>query len=167
MDAAVFKDFVEESERLLKSLLVILTAVKGRMTRAPQLEDYANQVDRIMGAAKSLALDASPNHSLHLISELTDLCKSVAYKVAKIDKNPQFFDLSVTILTETTITLQYIFAMNHLPVEQIQSAHPQALGERLHWLAKQFRDSQSGGAPSKDKLTQTEIDEMMKKLSGR
>ncbi len=92
IDKEIVEDFVSESKSLIEELVDLLESIEGDFSQVKKLADYGNNVDRIMGGAKSLALMADADHALHMIADYSDLCKAVGYKASQIKDNEQFFE---------------------------------------------------------------------------
>ena len=74
-------EFREESKALNDKLLEILEKCEGDFTQAQSLEEYGNTVDRVMGGAKSLAMQFSkPGHLTQVLGDYAAICKAVSYK---------------------------------------------------------------------------------------
>ncbi|AFY01484.1 hypothetical protein Bdt_1795 [Bdellovibrio bacteriovorus str. Tiberius] len=167
IDKEIVEDFVNESKSLIEELLDLLEGIEGDFSQVRKLADYGNNVDRIMGGAKSLALMAPPEHALHMISDYAALCKAVGYKASQITGNEQFFHVCVGLLLDATETLETLLENIHKDSSFLRETIPQAFIERLRWVSNQFNESYSasvdtGMAPSK--MNQFEIDDLLKKL---
>ncbi len=167
IDSVIVEDFLAESKDLIKGLLDLLESIESDITRVQDLATYGNNVDRIMGGAKNLAIMADSEHALHMISDYAALCKAVGYKGSQLKDNEKLYDICVALLLDATENLAILLDRIHDPVDQLRKAIPSAFIDRLRWVDKQFSDeySQSVGAgdPGK-KLAQTEIDDLLKSL---
>ena len=168
IDREIVEDFVNESKTLIEDLVDLLEGIEGDFSQVKKLADYGNNVDRIMGGAKNLALMAPPEHAVHMISDYTALCKAVGYKASQITSNENFYDICVALLLDATETLEVLLERIHEPQAELKKTIPQAFAERLRWVSEQFSESYSmsvdtGAEPSK-KMKQSEIDELLKKL---
>lgn len=167
IDKEIVEDFVTESKTLIEELLNLLESIEGDFSRVQDLATYGNNVDRIMGGAKNLALMADGDHALHMISDYAALCKAVGYKASQIRDNEQFFDICVALLLDATETLDVLLDHIHDAGDVLRKTIPQAFIERLRWVSQQFSEEYTmsvgtGDAPKK--LKQTEIDDLLKKL---
>jgi hypothetical protein len=164
-DKEIVKEFVSESKNLIHLLVALLESIEGDFSRVKKLADYGNMVDRIMGGAQSLAMLVPPDHALHVISDYASLCKAVSYKASQISGNQQLFDVSVALLLDGTETLEQLLAEIDQRADYLKQKIPGAFIERLRWVSSQFSsdyDSSVGGG--QNKMTQSEIDQLMKKL---
>lgn len=171
LDKEIVDDFVNESKSLIEGLLDLLEGIEGDFSQVRKLAEYGNNVDRIMGGAKSLGLMAPPGHPIHMISDYAALCKAVGYKASQIIDNEQFYDICVALLLDATETLNDLINGIDKDGKYLRETIPQAFIERLRWVSNQFNESYSmsvgagGGSASSDKkLHQSEIDSLMKKL---
>lgn len=167
IDKEIVEDFVGESKSLIEDLVDLLESIEGDFSQVKKLADYGNNVDRIMGGAKSLALMAPPDHALHMIADYSDLCKAVGYKASQITDNEQFYDICVAILLDATETLRSLINNIHQSTAALKQTIPTAFIERLRWVSQQFNESYSmsveaGGAAAK--MKQTDIDDLLKRL---
>jgi chemotaxis regulatin CheY-phosphate phosphatase CheZ len=161
---------VLDSKNLIKQMLDILEDIEGDFAQVKRLGDYGNLVDRIMGGAKNIAILADEKHASNLISDYAALCKAVGYKASQIKDNEQFYDICVALLMDATETLNNIVDCVDFDVETVKKTVPITFIERIRWVSSQFskeyRESVgSGGKVEEEKqLSQTEIDDLMKKL---
>jgi len=167
IDNQILKEFQSESKILINKMTSILNRCEGDLSQVQSLEDYGQSVDRIMGAAKSLALLAPPEHLIHKIADYSAICKAVGYKSAQIKNNEQFYDICVALLADGTEVLQALIQGLSQPVE-IKDLFSKTFLDRLRWVSNEFgtefRSSLDVHKGQKNKLSQNEIDELLKKL---
>lgn len=164
IDSEIVDEFLQESKTLIEPMLELLEGLEGDFTQIKKLEDYGNQVDRIMGGAKSLAMLVPETHSLHLIGDYAALCKAVSYKASQITDKPQFYDICVALLIDATETLQKLLERINEPIEKLKKEISSTFLERLKWVSEQFSTTFSGTVGTVGGLDQMGIDELMKKL---
>lgn len=171
IDKEIVEDFVSESKSLIEDLVDLLESIEGDFSQVKKLAEYGNNVDRIMGGAKSLAMMAEPDHALHMIADYSDLCKAVGYKASQIKDNEQFYDICVAILLDATETLRSLINNIHQSSSMLKQTIPAAFIERLRWVSQQFNESFSmsvgtGAAAdaAANKMKQTDIDDLLKRL---
>lgn len=167
IDKEIVEDFVSESKTLIEELIDLLESIEGDFSQVQKLADYGNNVDRVMGGAKSLALMVPADHALHMISDYAALCKAVGYKASQITDNEPFFNICVALLLDATETLDTLLNNIYKEGAVLKETIPQAFIDRLRWVSNQFSESVSasvgtGAAPSK--MNQYEIDDLLKKL---
>lgn len=160
IDKEIVEDFVAESKTLIEDLIELLESIEGDFSAVLRLADYGNNVDRIMGGAKSLALLVPEDHVLHMISDYTALCKAVGYKASQIKDNEQFYNICVALLLDATETLKTLMSRIHDSGDVLKETVPQAFIERLRWVSSQFSADYNASVHSK----QSDIDELLKKL---
>lgn len=167
IDKEIVEDFVLESKTLIEESIDLLEGIEGDFSRVQELARYGNNVDRIMGGAKNLALMADEHHSTHMISDYAALCKAVGYKASQIKDNEEFFNVCLALLLDATEMLEVLFAHIDDTVEVLRKTIPEAFIERLRWVSQQFSAdyamSVSAGKAEKE-LKQSEIDNLLKKL---
>lgn len=165
LDQQILDEFLTEAQGLIDNMLETLEGIEGDFSQIQKLQDYANQVDRIMGGAKSLALMVDKTHALHLISDYTALCKAVGYKASQIKNNPQFYDICVALLLDASETLNLLLKRLDQPADQLKKQFSNTFLERLHWVSDRFSADVSATVSSSHKsMDQDSIDELMKKL---
>ncbi|MBO9668252.1 MAG: hypothetical protein J7501_15735, partial [Bdellovibrio sp.] len=138
IDKEIVEDFVAESKTLIEDLIDLLEGMEGDFSQVKKLADYGNNVDRIMGGAKNLALMAPSEHAVHMIGDYSALCKAVGYKASQITDNEKFFDICVALLLDATETLETLLARIHEPMSELKKAIPQTFIERLRWVSEKF-----------------------------
>lgn len=165
----IVESFYIESKSLVVQLVELLERVDGDFTKADQLEIYGQTVDRIMGAAKSIALAFPEGHLIYKIGDLSAICKAVGYKASQIRGNPEFFNISVALLLDATEGLDGMLeALKKGQEKDIREVFNQTFINRLKWISSKFgsevRETVGPKEPSADKLSQGEIDGLLKKL---
>lgn len=173
IDKEIIKDFVDESKALVEQLVVLLEDIEGDFSKIRQLAEYGNVVDRIMGGAKSLALMATPDHALHMISDYAAVCKAVGYKASQIENNEQFYDICVGLLLDATENLGKLLDHIEETTAQLKQKIPQTFIERLKWASDQFAQNISatvatgvaaGTMGAKSASTPSELNDLIKKM---
>jgi hypothetical protein len=167
IDKEIVEEFLSESKVLITETLELLEGIEDDFSQVSKLADYGNNVDRIMGGAKNLALMAPADHALHMISDYAALCKAVGYKASQITDNEQFFNICVGLLLDATEVLTILLNNIDENTAVLKKNIPENFIERLRWVSHQFSESYSasvgtGAAPKK--MKQSEIDDLLKKL---
>jgi hypothetical protein len=146
----------------------ILETCEGDYSQVKGLEEYGQNVDRIMGAAKSLALMAKPDHLIHKIADYSAICKAVGYKSSQIQDNEQFYDICVALLSDGTEVLQAMIDNLTEGNATVKELFSKTFLERLRWVSSVFSADIRGSVDvhkgQKTKLSQNEIDDLLKKL---
>ncbi|MEZ0390999.1 MAG: hypothetical protein ACAH59_02210 [Pseudobdellovibrionaceae bacterium] len=167
IDSEILREFQTESKILIAKMVQILESCEGNFDQVQSLEEYGLNVDRIMGAAKSLALNEKPGELIHKIADYAAICKAVGYKSSQIRNNEQFYDICVALLLDGTEVLQTMIASLSKPVE-IKELFSKTFLERLRWVSSEFgadvRGSLDVNKGQKAKLSQNDIDDLLKKL---
>ncbi len=166
----ILKDFQQESNQLIVQLLQILEECEDDFSQVKRLEDYGQTVDRIMGAAKSIAITVSEkDHFIHKVGDYTALCKAVGYKASQIKGNEQFYNVSVALLLDATEMLS-VMIENILDSKKVdfKSQFSATFLDRLRWVSAQFGAEYKASVDihknKPQKLSQNDIDELLKKL---
>jgi chemotaxis protein histidine kinase CheA len=159
IDTEIIKDFLDESKSLVEDLVTLLEDIEGDFSKVAKLADYGNGVDRVMGGAKSLALQVDSNHALHMIADLTAVCKAVGYKASQIEGNEQLFNACVGLLLDATETLQQLLDRIDQDTATLKKIIPQAFIERLTWASNQFSSDVRASVSSGN------MNDLIKKLS--
>lgn len=160
LDKEILNDFYLESKSLIEEMIELLENMEGDFSQKESLKVFANKIDRIMGAAASIALMADQDHGLNLVTDYTSLCKMVAYKGADIPNNTELYDVTVALLLDAVEALNILIYKIELPMAELKQVISPNFIERLRWVADQFNKQTKS-----TKLTgQSEIDDLMKKL---
>lgn len=164
----ILMEFKKESKLLVDQLGEILSEVEQDFGLVKKLEDYGQAVDRIMGGAKSIALNYPPEHFIHQVGDYSALCKAVGYKASQIEDNEDFFRIAVAVLLDATEALEKMINSigtgQNKPVSELLS---KTFLNRLSWVSNQFGEGVRSTVATKAqgaKLSQNEIDDLMKKL---
>jgi hypothetical protein len=162
IDDSILKEFVLESKSLISESLEILEEVESDISKVKRLEVYGNNVDRIMGGAKNLAIMAEKDHPLHFIGDYCALCKAVGYKSAQIMSNEDFLMICVALLLDATEMLKEM--IEKLATSKVERTKlNQTFLDRLQWVSSQFgKDVRE--TVGKQGLAQDDIDDLLKKL---
>lgn len=162
-------DFVKESRAIIVEMNEILEKAELGLHQARSLEHYGQLVDRIMGGAKSLAVNMTgPSDMVMKVADYAAVCKAVGYKASQIKENQSFFVICVALLMDVTDVMSEILDLiesgEGIEMKEIVSS---ALIERLKWVSGQFsKDYRETVAVKTEspKMSQTDIDELMSKL---
>ena len=165
----ILKEFQSESKNLIQQLIEILEACEGDFSQAKRLENYGQTVDRIMGGAKSLAIEIQrPEGYVAKIGDYSALCKAVGYKASQIKDNEQFFEVCVALLFDATEMLLEMVDNLFEIQPNFKELFSSTFLDRLKWVSSKFgeeyRSSVDIKKPESNKLNQDEIDKLLKKL---
>ncbi len=171
-DTEILKEFQLESKTLIEQIMEILEGCEGDFSQVKRLEEYGQVVDRVMGGAKSLAMGLSgvgADHFIHKIGDYAALCKAVGYKASQIEDNEQFYDVAVAFLLDATEMLtEMIDKILEPKAASFKDLFTQTFLDRLKWVSSQFgaeyRASVEVNKNKPKKMSQTEINELLKKL---
>lgn len=165
----ILVDFQSEANTLLSELLEILETCEEDFSKVQELEGFGQRVDRIMGGAKSLALQyTDPDHLIHRIGDCAAICKIVGYKASQIKDQKNFYDICVALLLDATEMLeQLVAALTDSDSAKGKTLFTPAFVERLRWVSSQFGADVRASVDvnqGTNKLKQDEIDDLLKKL---
>lgn len=169
LDKEILEEFQNESKTLMDKMVQILESCEGDASQVKSLEEYGQTVDRIMGAAKSLALLAEPEHIIHKIADYSAICKAVGYKSSQIEGNDQFYDICVALLLDGTEVLQTMIDNVSSETLQMKELFTKTFLERLRWVSSVFSSEVRASVDvnkgnKKNQMSQNEIDDLLKKL---
>lgn len=138
IDQTILETFRNESRELLDQLNQIVTQLEREKSRFPTelIEEFAQKIDRMMGAAKTMAI-ADPGHAtFEAIGRLGELCKMVGNK-ASLKADVALVPIFAAFWADTIEHMSEL--LDHLgdraKSEQISKQFSQVLQGRLKWLA--------------------------------
>ncbi len=153
MDKEILDGFQVESKLLLKELIKILDQLESWEGAFPtsQLEGFSQVIDRIMGAAQTLAMEA-PNHAgLKRISRIAELCKRLGYAAAQ-RRATEFIPIFAAFWADTVDVLGDLIDVidDEVASTRIAKEFSQVVQGRLEWLSQKVM----AGAPEAGKAAQ-------------
>ncbi len=163
IDLSILEDFKEGSLDLISECIVLLETIEDNPLEVEKLNDFANQIDRVMVGAKSLALMAPTDHALNLIADYCAICKSVGQQGSKVFNNDQLYNVVVALLLDAVEMIQDLFMKLDLSVEELKKSLTSTFLDRLKWISFQYDELEKNRNNGK-KLAQNEIDEVLRKL---
>ncbi|MDR3606922.1 MAG: hypothetical protein P4M08_06020 [Oligoflexia bacterium] len=137
IDSDILSEFRAESNGLLKELKEIVSRLETETGRFPEklLTEYAQKIDRIMGAAKTIGV-LDPDHiGLKSIGTLAELCKSIGYKAAT-KRQPALMPFFAAFLSDTIEVIESLVKnLDDTEASRIiASEFSSILQGRLAWL---------------------------------
>jgi len=164
-------DFVIETRQLVEEMQELLEQAENGQDHAKCLEQYGQVVDRIMGGAKSLAMNMTGSSAaVTMIADYSAVCKAVGYKASQIKDNPNFLNICVALLMDATEVLGDMLVVVEKGQElDMRSMVSQTLIDRVKWASSKFsaeyRETVSvKKEQSAVKMSQVDIDGLMAKL---
>lgn len=166
LDQELLADFLRESFKIVDECETLLEDIESDSSQASRLAEFSNKIDRIMGAAKSLAMLTEADHPLHIIGDVTALCKALGERGSHGGADPLFTTTVAFLLDAVEITRSLLEAAGEPDASSAGAAElKNALVGRVSWIAEIYRGLPKGMLDEKsDKLGQNEIDALMKKL---
>ncbi|MBS1985817.1 MAG: hypothetical protein JST16_16785 [Bdellovibrionales bacterium] len=137
LDEDIIIEFRNESQAVLGELLNIVEKIEDDETDPALFSEFAQKIDRIMGAAKTLAMVEPDHQGLAALSHLCELCKRLGYKVAEIN-DPKLAPMVGGFWADVLEVIQNLLR-NLSNVEQsriIAEGFPKVLQKRLEWLTQ-------------------------------
>ncbi len=167
MDKEIIREFVGESKQIVTECLNLLESIEGNFSQVTLLETYGNNIDRIMGGAKTLGLDLSEETVLSMISDYAAVCKNVGYKAAQIKGNEAFFNVCVGLLIDGSEMLSRLLDKAELPLDEVRKTIPEEFIGRVRWALQQFGADVRSTVASTPSLSQEEVNELLNRLAGK
>ena len=167
LDLDIVSGFQEETQGLLIELTTLVEKLEesvGGSFPTQELNDFAQRIDRIMGAAKTLAQMDESDLGLPAIGGLAEVGKITGYQAAKL-AIPALVPIFSAFCVDTLEVLGELTAAVGKP----ERAH-EVLGEvyptvkrRLDWLQAKVKEL---GVENSEEIGQGAIDEIMKRMGG-
>ena len=165
----IILDFIQESRTIIEDLDTALEQAEGGMAQFQHLETYGQYVDRILGGAKTLAMNIPGGHpTIEKIGDYAAVCKAVGYKASQIRDNAGFYSVCVALLMDATEVLTEMFNLlsnnQNINAKEVIS---QTLIDRLRWVSGKFSAEYRATVSIKKqspKMNQEEIDNLLAKL---
>lgn len=137
----IVQEFKDESLTLVEDLIKVLEAVEDDPSSSPQLEEFGQKVDRIMGSSKTMEMAVEDSGRYALIGNYAELCKSLGYKGSQIENNESLVNVTVGLLFDATETLQTLIeSVDAQSTPELEEVFSAPFLERLKWLSEQFGD---------------------------
>ncbi len=165
MDAEIIAEFRAESNPLLVELggyVEALEDFEGGAFPAETLENFAQRVDRIMGAAKTIGMTEPDHWGLQAMGKIAELCKYTCYQAAKL-KLAALLPVFAAFLADAVEMLQELLDAieDEARVQKARRTFAPVLQKRLEWLSQKV---QQQGAAAGAPLAQGGVDEEMRKI---
>jgi chemotaxis protein histidine kinase CheA len=166
LDKELLEGFQEESRGLLAELEAVVEAleeVSGRFPSA-ELEQFAQRIDRIMGAAQTLNQLEAGHLGLVRIGALAQLCKRLGYKASESKREAlvpifaAFWADTLEVLSELVDNLQ-----DEARSKVVANAFATTLEKRLTWLGEKLQKMAPAAAPG-PLGSQLQVDAILAKL---
>lgn len=166
IDQELLSEFLEESRGIVADCESLLEDIENDPSQAGRLGEFANLIDRVMGAAKSLAMMAAPEHPLNIVGDITALCKAIGERGSNSARNEQLFTVTVAFLLDAVEITRELLDSLEDPDAVVTSDVRAAILDRVGMISNIYKqmpkDALVGDAGPK--MEQNEIDEIMKKL---
>lgn len=148
LDKDIVVDFKKETSEILLELEEIVEGLESVKKEFPAelLAAFAQRIDRIMGAAKTIGM-SQPNHNgLQRIGAIAQLCKELGYRAA--ESNAQVIvPLFAAFWADTLEVIAEL--VNSLEDEQksaeLANSFSSVLEKRLTWLSEKLNELSKPG----------------------
>lgn len=135
------REFQTESQVVLTELTAVVDRLESSEAfDAASFGEFAQKVDRIMGAAETLYMIDSTHHGLKALADLARLCKGIGYKVAET-KNEKLAPIVTGFWADVVEIFQNLLKNIESPEQcrQISDGFSATLKSRLEWMAQHLR----------------------------
>lgn len=157
-------EFQKESKELVDILVGLLDEIEGDVTQAKRLEDFAQQIDRIMGGANTLLM-VEENKLVRQIGKFAELGKALGYKAPYVADKENLYNVLVAFLMDAVDSMQEMLdRLGEGESETKQEDVNEAFIDRLKWLAEQFDKVKVAIQPEEADNAQGDIDAILAQL---
>lgn len=165
-DPALLSEFLRETYRLLDECETLLEQIESDFTQAPRLEEFSNKIDRVMGAAKSLALMAEPQHPMHIIGDITGLCKVLSQRASNVSSQQRLFEVTIAFLLDAVEITRNLTKTLEDPQASVSTELKNVMVARTKWISDVYKTLPKDllDIPPEDRLAQDDVDAIIKKL---
>ena len=162
----ILEGFQSESRELISQLLGVLEDIEGKSAQFQRLEEFGQVVDRIMGAAKTLAELDVCTKEMEKIGAFSELCKVISYKCSQVGNNESLFNIVVAFLMDASDTLLEIIDSLSTKAKNIDmnSFISDTFLDRLKWLSTQFDANLRATVGTTKTVAQSQIDDILKQM---
>lgn len=147
MDAEIIAEFRNESNPLLGELggyVEELEEFEGGDFPSATLENFAQRVDRIMGAAKTIGMTEPEHEGLQAMGKIAELCKYTCYQAAKL-RLAALLPVFAAFLADAVEMLQELLdgIEDEARVQKARQTFAPVLQKRLEWLSQKVQQQGS------------------------
>lgn len=169
IDSEILADFKSESTQLHKELNDVVDKLEdvGMEDEFPKalLEEFAQKIDRIMGAAQTINMMDNTHKGFVGISGFSELCKKLGYKAAEL-QDQRLVPIFAGFWADTLEVLEKFLGNieNREKCEEIFQSSHKILHGRLQWLSEKIKKSEKKTEESEGNMAQDMVDDLMKEL---
>lgn len=146
LDKEIVDGFREEANQLMAELTAVIEQLETPSVDFPSalMAEFAQKIDRIMGAAKTISLMDPDHMGLVRIGSLAEICKRLGYQAAET-KNPKLVPIFAAFWADVIETIQGMLDTlgDATACAGIAKSFGGVLQKRLEWLAKQVSKDQA------------------------
>lgn len=160
VDQEILIEFVSESRVLVNECSGILEAIEEDPSQYVRLEEYSNRIDRIMGAAQSIAMMAPGDHALPVIGDCAAMCKALGYRCMMSAPSTEMIETTVAFLLDATELVGGMLDRLDEGADGLRAEVKETLVERLRWISDLYAKMPAAAARNGHQ----EIEVLLKKL---
>ena len=163
LDKDIIVDFQTEAKGLLKELTEVVEKLEepGNAFPAQELEQFAQRIDRIMGAAQTLNQLDPQNEGLKRIGSIAQICKQLGYKAAEY-KTAALIPLFAAFWADVLEVMEELIDSleDDKGSRELAESFSSVLQKRLAWLGQKIQQMAPAGAGN----TQLEMEKLLGSL---
>ncbi len=148
MDKEILDEFKSETLGLVKELASIVDQLEDDFDTYPSqlMVDFSQRIDRIMGAATTVAMTEPDHIGLARVGQLTSLCKKLGHQAAAA-KRAELIPIFAAFWADTVEVVQEIVQSleDKEKCKVIADKFSGVLQKRLEWLSKHLGKSSPQG----------------------
>jgi hypothetical protein len=165
IDSDILADFQAETKGLLAELEDVVEKLEEQVTVFPagELEQFAQRIDRIMGAAQTLAQFDASHQGLKRIGGIAQLCKKLGYTASQL-KLPALVPIFAGFWADTLEVLgELVDAVgDEAKTKQLTDSFSSVLQNRLTWLSEKVQKLAPAGISAGAPLSaQLDVDQLL------
>lgn len=140
LDKEILQDFSAESNGLLDELDLVVEALEdydGAAFPSEPLREFAQKIDRVMGAAKTLSSMDPENSGIMFLGQIAELCKTIGYQAVALQRG-SLIPIFAGFWAETLELMREVLALlgQDEKLAQLVRERSARMQGRLSWLAE-------------------------------
>lgn len=142
LDEDIIRDFQSESRTVLGELFSVVEKLEAEEDSPVNFNlyaEFAQKIDRIMGAAKTLSMMDPEHRGLETMGKLAENCKGMGYKASEL-KDAKLSPHITAFWAETLEVLQGLIRVidDTDKSAEIANSSAKVLETRLQWLSQKL-----------------------------
>ena len=168
LDKEILDGFKQETKALLAELTEVVESLEEAGTGplpAEKLSEFAQKIDRIMGAVTTMVQLDGALKPLGFVSTMAELCKKTGYQAARLNQ-PALAAIFAGFWADVIEVIDEAVALVDTPekISEVSADFTPVLLKRLKWLSDKVAEASGGGTSTM--LSQDEIEKLMKAGGG-